>query len=261
MIEALTRVTDSYERQARLYPALLAMAPLMLTMTCLYGGQATLLKTFVSVLAGCGALFWVSNLARDAGKSLEKELFTTWGGKPSVQLLRHRDPHLDPITKQRHHNFLATSLKISLPSPEEEQENPNAADQIYESATRWLLEKTRDTKKFPLLLKENIAYGFRRNLLGVRWAGIVAVTLSLIWISLVGGLIRTETPYLATNLPVTTVAAYGGSVLLLSVWIFGVSSRRVRVAAFAYAERLLAACETLRPETPKSPGHQKGQSA
>lgn len=260
MIEVLTRIVDPYERQARLYPALLALSPILITTTCLYGGQATLLKTVAAVLVGCGALFWLANLARDAGKSLEKALFTAWGGKPSVQLLRHRDPHLDSTTKHRHHNFLAASLKTAFPSSEEELGNQNAADQIYESATRWLLEQTRDAKKFPLLLKENIAYGFRRNLLGVRRAGIVVATLSLIWISLVSNLIRPETPYLVVDLPPENLAAYGACLALLLVWIFAVSTRRVKVAAFAYAERLLAACETLRPENSRSPRSEKTKS-
>jgi hypothetical protein len=42
-------------------------------------------------------------------------------------------------------------------------DSPERADEMYQSATDWLLANTRDTQKFGLLFEENMNYGFRRN--------------------------------------------------------------------------------------------------
>ena len=41
----------------------------------------------------------------------------------------------------------------------------------YDSAARWLRKATRDRRQFNLVFTENVSYGFRRNLFGVRWIG------------------------------------------------------------------------------------------
>ena len=177
--------------------------------------------------------------------------FSNWGAKPSVQLLRHRDETVDPLTKQRHHALLAARLGINFPSADDERMVPAQADQLYETASRWLLEQTRDAGRFGLLLKENIDYGFRRNLYGVKYLGLaVAVICLLVIVSDVGLFLAVSPDDLVQRLMSATLAqivALGLCASMLMAWWLGVSERRVRSAAFAYAERLVAACESLSP--------------
>jgi hypothetical protein len=65
-----------------------------------------------------------------------------------------------------------------MPSAAEEQHDPAHADAIYSSATKVLIESRRD-ESHSLLHKENAAYGFRRNLYGLRGAALCLAALLL----------------------------------------------------------------------------------
>ena len=247
---AISRVADPYDRQARLYPALLALAPAILTVSCLYGAHASLLSSGAAIVVSCGMMFWLANLARDRGKTLEPALFAAWGGKPSVQLLRHRDSRIDAVTKQRYHAKLSAKMRVEIPTQELEARDPAQADAVYESATKWLLERTRDTRCFALLFKENISYGFRRNMLGLKPYGTGLAVAALIWSLIASGVAQTHdlsasSLFRISDIPPNHLMAIAGSGLILLMWLGGTTKERVRIVAFAYAERLLAACETI----------------
>ncbi len=253
--DAILRFADSYDRQARLYPALLAIAPAVLTVSTLYAAQATLMTSAVALLAACGMMFWLANLARDRGKTLEPELFRSWGGKPTVQLLRHSDLRIDAVTKQRYHAALSGAMQINFPTVEAETREPASADAVYESATKWLLERTRDTRRFPLLFKENISYGFRRNMLGVKPYGASIAIASLVWALAESGVAISgaisSTPGRLETMSPSQAVSLAGTALLTLMWFAGATQARVKIVAFAYAERLLAACESI--EVPVKP--------
>ncbi|MGA9883523.1 MAG: hypothetical protein WBQ34_07380 [Candidatus Acidiferrales bacterium] len=80
----VAKVTDPYERPARLYPALLMLLPLLALIMLLYGPKATALTTAVTVAVSCGALYLTTNLCRELGKRLEEKLYHEWGGKPTT---------------------------------------------------------------------------------------------------------------------------------------------------------------------------------
>ena len=249
LIETILRLSDPYERHARLYPALLVFAPVGLTAICLHAANISLLAVAVGLLAGCGLLFWIAGLVRDAGKKRESGLFDYWGGKPTTQLFRHRHHDIEVITKKRYHAMLGKALGVAFPSPDDEAADPTAADQTYASATKWLIEKTRDPVRYALLLKENYSYGFHRNMLGARIVGVVAALAAIAWVLVVLVIAPGANPGSFADkllaIPLTHSIPLAGSVLFLLMWIFRVNAERARVAAFAYAERLLAACETV----------------
>lgn len=91
------------------------------------------------------------------------------------------DNTIDIKTKKRYHNYLEKNIEgLELPNQNEEIENPKDSQEKYESAIKWLLENTRDTKKFPLLHQDNINYGYSRNMLGIKPLGITISIISLI---------------------------------------------------------------------------------
>lgn len=71
-------------------------------------------------------------------------------------------------------------VNFNLPTREQEETDTKGADSVYESATKWLREKTRDKKKFRLLFTDNINYGFARNLLGMKGVGLTTAVLTFI---------------------------------------------------------------------------------
>src|SRR5271165_4313391 len=101
------------------------------------------------------------------------------------------------------------------------------ADQVYQSGVRWLLNHTRpaDNKKFDLLFRENVAYGFRRNALGTKPIGILISVGSVFWILLKEGAIVWPARHFVDvaafrRLPDTAVACLIVSTLMIFVWIF-----------------------------------------
>ena len=113
----LDLITDSYERKARLYPAVVLLAPVVVTIIAIMSEKLSALQSLGVTVVGCGGTFLLSQLARDAGKKGEMTLFEKWGGLPSVAIFRHCDTRLDSITKAQYHKKLATLVKgVKTPS-------------------------------------------------------------------------------------------------------------------------------------------------
>jgi hypothetical protein len=232
---SLHLITDGYERKARLYPALLLIAPVVIIIVGVASTKLSTLESFATVLAGCGGAFLLTQLARDAGKKREKQFFEAWGGLPSVAIFRHRDTRIDAITKARYHKQLSTLVKgTKVPSPEEEAADPAMADQMYNAWSSYLRVHTRDTKKYKLLFQENISYGYRRNVCGLRSLGMVLSTLSF-----AGGAGWIYCLYSTTGtITAESVGALICVLVILLLWAFRFTPDWVRIPADAYAERL-----------------------
>lgn len=230
---------DVYARKARLYPTLFMLFPLFVTVLILFptvyetvGGGIT------SLAISCGMLMFLTSNVRYLGREKGKQLYKLWNGKPTTAWLRHRDTNLDPVTKSRYHTFLSAHVpQLIMPTSKEEKKNPEVADNCYESATKWLLEYTRDKKKFPRVFEENVNYGFYRNILAIK---PIAVAINILCI--IGILMNI---YLQ-NHAITFIDA--GCVVVLSIllllWVFLVSPKWVKNVADAYARALLASCDT-----------------
>jgi hypothetical protein len=241
-VNPLVIISDGYERKARLYPALLLIAPLVAAGVAIAAAKLSTLESFGAAIVGCGGAFLLTQLAPDAGKNREKALFEKWGGLPSLTILRHRDGRLDSITKARYHKRLSGFVReAKAPTTEEEQSDPEAADIVYCAWSSFLRVSTRDTKKFALLFQENVNYGYRRNVWGLRPLGIVISLASLIVCVARIYLIRQATGRMDEGL----FAAGAFSGLLLLLWLVRFSPRWVRVPADAYAARLVECSETL----------------
>lgn len=233
---------DKYSFQARLRPALLSLFPVFLTISVSTPALYDLAASFWSLATACGVTVALAHFARKRGRKIQDQLIRDWGGLPSTLWLRHADEHLETETKKRYLNFLQHNVPgWKAPTPEEELADHAKADSQYGSAVKWLLEYTRDTKKFPLIFAENISYGFRRNTLGLKPIGIllslISTTQSVWWLYGINlGLI---------------IANHSGQILvgIISLvmflwWCCGVTKSWVRDAADAYAKALLAACDS-----------------
>ena len=248
--DLISKLTDPYERQARLWPALLALFPLFLMLGLLYAPKMSALKNAVALASSCGGLFLLTNVCREWGKRLEPKLYEKWGGKPTTQLLRHRDDTIEGVTKKRYHAFLATKIKEPFPDREQEDRNPIGADEVYQSAVRWLLNQTRDTKRFGILFKENITYGFRRNGLAMKPVGVLISISSILWVLITQGVmnIKGDAIFSISALMALSdikIVSLVTSFVMLFTWIFFFTKNSTRNAAFTYAETLFRACDAL----------------
>lgn len=237
----LSNLFDEYSINARVRPALLALLPAIVFVYVMFPQLYALVAGLISALVICGFVTALAHYTRSRGRGIEVRLISSWGGKPTTILLRHRDSSIDPITKRRYRAFLEKCVDgWKSPSEEEEKADANSADHAYDSAVKWLLEHTRDQKKYQMIFKENISYGFRRNCLGIRW---IAVVVALCPIATLASVLEFGSESLVAfdlqNLVLTSLFSFG----LLCWWLFLVGDEWVRDAANSYASRLLAACE------------------
>jgi hypothetical protein len=246
-------ILDEYDRNARLKPALLVILPASLTIAGLGAGFSVAGGVLSGSLTAIGFTYVLAQFARDWGKRKEPQLFSAWDGKPTTAKLRHRNPSVNPHTLGRYHETASRLMGKPLPTIAEEHADPGSADLIYESVGDCLREKTRDKKAFPLIFKELMSYGFRRNLWGMKPLGVVlacvcvAVQLAILTREIVIQHQVAPTPLLMTL----------ANVVLLMGWLFIVSPSWVRVPADAYAERLLAASAEIDTIQPKKPSRRK----
>jgi hypothetical protein len=247
LADLVAKVTDPYERQARLWPALLALLPLFVTVGAIYGPRASVFANAMTLVIACGGLYVLAQISRDRGKALEEKLFAEWGGKPTTQLLRHRDPTIEAATKSRYHAFLSRKLGSAFPEANQESHNPKAADDVYQSGVRWLLNHTRDPDRFQLLLKENISYGFRRNALGLKPLALFVAVACILFVLAKYGVVTAKgwSVESLSKFPDEAWVSAVVSLMTAGVWIFFLTKRAVKTTAFTYAETLLRACDVL----------------
>jgi len=125
---------------------------------------------------------------------------------------------------------------------EQEAADATGADHTYNAGVKLLINKTRDTRKFHLLYKENVQYGYCRNLYAMRVMGIILSACG-VCSCLAAGLwtVHNGTPKIY---PWVCLAV---EVLFLVWWLVTITANWVKVPAFAYAERLLESTENLSP--------------
>lgn len=244
-------ITDGYERKARLYPALLLVAPVVATIVGVSLARLSTLESLATVIAGCGGAFLLAQLARDAGKKREKAFFEAWGGLPSIAVFRHSDTRIDAITKARYHKKLTTLVKgPKAPSPEEEVADPAKADLVYAAWSSYLRVHTRDAKKYPLVLHENVSYGYRRNVCGLRPLGVIVSVLSFIAGAFWLYHLRTATGMMSEQGVGTLICVF----VIFLLWAFRFTPDWVRIAADAYAERLAETVDSMNSGSSSSKG-------
>lgn len=247
MSKLLTALLDPYSRRARFQPVVLSLLPILVSVVLLTPEFQPVWTEAGWLLVCCGGPTLLTQLGRGRGKTLEPALYRRWGGKPSVAMLRHRDTRLPNSTKARYRNFLEQTVPgLRLASPDDERLFPEQADDGYGGATSWLLSQTRDHEEFGLLFHENINYGFRRNIWGLkRWAfasgpAAIAMVLGLKSDAWTEGIVATlsaidEPAWICVTTAITHILVF--AFLIRRDW--------VRVAADAYALQLLASCDML----------------
>ena len=237
---------DTYNFKARLAPLLLVILPAALAVGVWVPIESDAWKMFGSLGVSASLTLLLTQLGRDLGKRKQMGLFVSWGGKPTTRMLRHRDDTLDPHTKARYHRKVEALLpEIKVPSARAEKGNPEAADEVYESCVRHLLEATRDKVKHALIFEANVTYGFRRNFWGMKPAG---VTISAIGFLSSAANVAYEYSG-SSRVFATSIGSVAICGLLLTWWASRITPAWVKLAGDAYAERLLSACETLPPKS------------
>lgn len=239
---SLSEIFDSYGRKARLFPAFLTALPLFAVAAAYTPLFELGSEHIVWAVVAAAAMYFLADAARRRGKKLEKTLVAKWGGYPSKLMLRHSDSTVDRHTKARYHRRAEALVEgLSMPTNAEEQADPAEADSRYESVVRYLLANTRDASKFNLLLRENITYGFRRNLYSLK-----PVALLLLFGCAFVPVYNAKDEALLGQLPQQSELILFAFLLVNFVmWVALVTRQSVREAADEYARQLLTSLDVL----------------
>lgn len=232
---------DKYSVNARLIPALIVLLPIGLSLASLFPQKFHGWDIIVWLGTSSGMAVFLEQLARDKGLSKQPYLFSLWGGDPAAMMLSHHKSKLDPVTLQRYHQRLSSLIGIEIPSAEDELSNPVKADNIYKSCISFLQSRTRDKEKFRMIFAENVNYGFRRNLWGMK---PYAVTFTILSACVALAQIFPHWKDLSNARPVACVALVSDISFLL-IWIFHIKPEWIRVTSEAYVMQLLSACDQL----------------
>jgi hypothetical protein len=233
------RLPDAYTWRARTLPVIIVCLPALIVLAGSVAWRSSLGVATGLTITVASAL--ASQLGRDRGRRLQAALWQTWGGSPTLQLIRHHgSQHPDRVV--RLHTTVREVLGDTLPTATQEQADPDSADAAYEDVIAKLRDRTRDRGRFPLVFEENANYGFRRNLLGLRPWGLGLAIAGL-------GRRRANGRRHEGNTGASRGALGRASrigVRPRAVWLFIVKPDWVRIPADAYAWRLFEAIETLR---------------
>src|SRR5712692_8676930 len=228
---------DAYTLRARIFPALIATASVIILLGAVIPWQRLSWMHLFASAAALIILYAMADLARRRGRALEPELIRQMGGLPSTTMMRHSDDTFDGATKARMHQILACKVGAKAPTAAEEAADPAAADKFYASCGHCLRENTRDHKKFSILFDENVAYGFRRNLLGLR---IPALVLDAAVVTICAVSLWSRLPSNIEDEWTVTFVAVGSVAALHALYFAGlVTPQSVFEAARGYARQLL----------------------
>lgn len=233
MTTDLASLLDKYSLKARVYPALLAALPLVVSITLLWVHKP--IDALLPAGASLGVIYLLANIVRSRGQTIEKRLILKWDGLPTTSMLRYRSVE-NTVLVERYRSQLEKLLSITLPTRRQERQQPDRADEHYVAATRSLITRVRaKSRDFPLVQEENIQYGFRRNLLGLKPVAIGVIALSAcadaIYLAIVG-------------IDGRLIAAVAVGIGMLTVWLAIVRPEWVHQAGRSYAERLFETLES-----------------
>lgn len=237
---------DTYALRARLFPAIIAAAPAFAALALFISWESFGLSQVVSSIALVVLTYAIADTARARGRAIEGILHAERGGLPSITLFRRSDPTINSGSKDRYRTFLGRVLGVDVPTEAQEQADQSSADDFYAQCGVWLRQHTRDHRRFPLLFGENITYGFRRNLLGVKTFAlglnflVVACSIFLLWQT--GW--RFDTGWGSRVVVVLLVAVAHAGFMLLAV-----NHQAVWDASRAYGRELILSCEAFLPRS------------
>jgi hypothetical protein len=231
---------DGYSLRARVAPVFLTIFPFLMVFNLWFSEQWSFKLGIGSTIFFIAFSMLGSHLGRHLGKRKEKKLWNFWDGPPTTRFLRHSNMEFNKIRRNHCHKKLQELLPdIELPTDKQESINLSLADQKYETCVRFLISSTRDKKRYPLIYKENVNYGFMRNLWGLKPFGVMVSIISLI-LSLLFIILKWPLQVETYHFPIITILFSISSFLL---WIFWIKPSSVKIVADAYAERLLEYCE------------------
>ncbi len=251
---------DAYNRKARVYPALIATLPILALLFVLVPWDHIGLPHAIAGTMSVVLLFALADVARRSGRKVEAKL----GSRDTPEQWHRGNADIAEGAKDRYRRFLAEQLELPAPTVDDERLDPARANDFYMSAGNWIREHTRDTRTFAILFGENVTYGFRRNLLGLK---PIALTFNAVVFGICISILHFRPSYSASlaHIDEKIFIIMAAVVLHSAYMLFAVGKAAVWEASRTYGRQMILSCETLmgkassqtRPQKPKPVGSSK----
>jgi hypothetical protein len=227
---------DRYALHARVWPAVITGLPAIVLAVAAAVSASGLAVKMAGVLFAVGGQV-VAHSVRHRGRDFQDDLWRRWGGNPASRMLSHADASPDDDSDDVLRRVERVT-GISLPSAEDERVDPEWAARRRDKAIEALREITRSN---PVVLSENIDYGFWRNLLGLRRVGRLITSTCLVASSALVVLGSGTSGHRLSTWGLSVVVC----VAMLVFWSRVVTEFRVRQAADTYADQLIRAAHAI----------------
>lgn len=237
---------DTYSLKARVFPAIIAGLPTLALLFIIVPWDHLGISQAVAALMGFILIFAFADMARHRGKNIQVKLSS--GETPEQWHRENTD--IPETSKSLFRAYIAAQLQHEAPTAAQENIAPDKANDFYRAANAWLRERTRDTQRFSMLFGENITYGFRRNLLGLKY---IAIMCNILVLGFSLGILYHPPAYFQAlpRLDEKLVIIMAAVLLHTTYMIVAVNKQAVIEASRAYGRQLILSCETvMNPPTP-----------
>lgn len=221
---------DPYHIRARLCPSIILFSPFAITAFFCFDEVFSLASSAILMSLFLAFTNYLPTLQRLTQN--RKQPFVNY----AAELLTTQNSTLNPITKQRYYDKLA-SLDESFSAFSSPSDSPEF-NACCTSAVSFLRERTREKH---LIQEENINYGFCKNLYMSKNAGVFFCISCNI---LIAGYARVRFGVFS-GLPLELYFSFAINCLLLLFWIFGVNKQVMQDSAIYYAKALLSILDSL----------------
>jgi hypothetical protein len=170
---------DPYEIKARIAPGLILSVAVLVDVVVTAPVLSNLPIFAATGILSLALIYGLGNYARARGAGIQPKLWAAWGGEPSTRFLRLRDPHFGDGLKTSLRNEIARRFGTQLLPLDEEAKNAELADREIVDSFRRVRSYLRQKDPDGLWQKQNIEYGFCRNLLGCRASWMVLSLIAL----------------------------------------------------------------------------------
>lgn len=160
---------DSYEIKARILPALIISIPVLITLWSCYKLEFTALSELFKGILSFAIIYALAIVVRALGKRIENELWKSWGGIPSTQIVTWKNQIIGDELKTLYLQTAHDKLNLPTPTKEQEEADPVKAAELINQVFKRIQGLIRQKDKDGLWSMANADYGFARNLLGSRF--------------------------------------------------------------------------------------------
>jgi len=176
---------STYTIYARFFPCIISALPLFILWFFLSENiQLKELGTFLLSLKFYGGitlsivfLYFYAQVLRITSKFIQKTLFLDKAGFPTTYLMTYADNTFSKNYKDKYRQLVKKQFGIDLLNENEEATDITEARKLLNEATKQVILKVKDGQ---LVKKQNIWYGFVRNLIGGTIYSIIFCIINII---------------------------------------------------------------------------------